>query len=408
LLERVGDARVVLLGEATHGTSEFYRMRARITEELICRHGFTMVAVEADWPDATRVDHYVRHRPPSPVPTFHAFDRFPTWMWRNREVVDFAAWLHERNGTVEPDSRAGFYGLDLYSLYRSAAMVLAYLDEVDPDAARVARARYGCLTPWEGDPATYGRVALSGRYQSCEQPVIDMLIEMVERQLEFTRHDGDRYIDALQNARVVADAERYYRAMYYGGAAAWNLRDRHMFDTLQILLQVGRPGAKAVVWAHNSHIGDASATEMAARGELNIGQLCRQHYGDGAYLVGFGTDHGTVAAADEWDGPVRIKPVRPSLPDSYERLFHSAEKPAFMLHLRDPVRQAVRDELGAERLERAIGVIYRPETERLSHYFRARLPEQFDAYIWFDESHAVTPLAAPVTAGPPDTFPFGL
>jgi protein-L-isoaspartate(D-aspartate) O-methyltransferase len=409
LLDRIGDARVVLLGEATHGTSEFYRMRARITRELIMRRGFTVVAVEADWPDAARVDHHVRHLPFPPAPET-AFTRFPTWMWRNREVEQFVHWLHDYNRAVEaPERRAGFHGLDLYSLYTSAAAVLRYLDRVDPDAARTARARYGCLTPWQGDPAAYGRAVLTGRYRACEEEVVAMLRDMLDKRLEYLRCDGERYLDALQNVRVVANAERYYRAMYYGSRESWNLRDQHMFETLQVLLALRGPDAKAVVWEHNSHVGNAAATEMGARGELNVGQLARTAFGDAAYLVGFGTDHGTVAAATDWDGPMEIKTVRPAHPLSYERLCHDASLPAYLLALRHARRREVRDELEAVRLERAIGVIYRPETELASHYFQAVLPAQFDEYVWFDETHAVTPIGpAPATQGPPETYPFGL
>jgi len=409
LLERIGDARVVLLGEATHGTSEFYRMRARITRELILRRGFTVVAVEADWPDAARVDHYVRHLAGPPAP-WKAFTRFPTWMWHNREVEQFARWLHDHNGAVEtPERRAGFYGLDLYSLYTSIAAVLRYLDGVDPDAARVARARYGCLSPWQGDPAAYGRAVVTGGYRACEEQVVAMLRDMLEKRLEYQLRDGERYLDALQNARVVANAEQYYRAMYYGSHESWNLRDQHMFETLQVLLAFRGPETKAVVWEHNSHVGNAAATEMGARGELNVGQLSRTTFGEAAYLVGFGTDHGTVAAASDWDGPMEVKHVRPAHPQSYERLCHDSSLPAFLLALRQPRREEVRGELSAARLERAIGVIYRPETEMASHYFQAVLPAQFDEYVWFDETHAVTPLGETTrTVGMPDTYPFGL
>jgi erythromycin esterase-like protein len=407
LLERIGNARVVLLGEASHGTSEFYRMRARITQELITRLGFTMVAVEADWPDACWIDRYVRHaerRPASGEP----FRRFPTWMWRNREVAEFVEWLRAHNGNVaDPATRTGFYGLDLYSMYGSIAAVLDYLDRVDPSAARIARERYSCLTPWSGDPAAYGRAALTQRQRSCEGPVIAMLMDLLNQQLEYAREDGERFLDAVQNARLIANAERYYRVMYYGSVASWNLRDQHMFDTLSMLLDY-RPGAKAVVWEHNSHIGDAAATEMGLRGEHNVGHLCRNAFAGAAYLVGFGTDHGTVAAASNWDEPMEVMRVRPSLSESYERICHESGVPAFLLALREPARAEVREELIPARLERAIGVIYRPDTERASHYFQASLPHQFDEYLWIDGTSAVTPLEAHRLSGIPDTYPFGL
>jgi protein-L-isoaspartate(D-aspartate) O-methyltransferase len=390
LAERIGDARVVLLGEATHGTSEFYRMRARITRELIEHHGFGMVAIEGDG---------------EPPP----FTRFPTWMWRNREVSDFTGWLRAWNADRAPEARAGFHGLDLYSLYASIDAVLEYLDRVDPAAAIVARERYGCLTPWQRDPATYGRAAVTGRYRLCEDEVVAMLQDLLSRRLDYVGADGDHYLDAIQNARLVADAERYYRIMYQGGHHSWNLRDRHMFETLRVLLAWHGPDSKAVVWAHNSHVGDATATEMGLQGQENIGAYCRGWLGDQAFLLGFGTDHGTVAAATDWGGPLEIKSVRPARPDSYEAICHASDVPGFLLHLRDPAREEVRSELSEPRLERAIGVIYRPDTELQSHYFQASLPSQFDAWIWFDETEAVEPLVGvAAVAGVPETFPFGV
>jgi protein-L-isoaspartate(D-aspartate) O-methyltransferase len=407
LLQRIGSARIVLLGEATHGTSEFYRMRERITRELIVRKGFRFVAIEADWPDAARVDHYVRHfqYPPS---EWTAFARFPTWMWRNTEVRDFVSWLRKHNGTVERSERIAFHGLDLYSLYDSIRSVLNYLDEVDSDSAKVARERYGCLTPWQRDPATYGHAALTGSYPTCESDVTRALTDLLAKRRAYAEHDGERFLDAEQNARLVANAERYYRIMYYGSRASWNLRDNHMFETLKNLLAFHGPDSKAVVWAHNSHVGNAAATEMAARGEHNIGQLCRKAFGDKAYLVGFGTHSGTVAAASDWDGPMEVKKVRPALRGSYEQLCHATGLARFMLGLRGRGDLCGPKGLGKERLERAIGVIYRPETELASHYFQANLPRQFDEYVWFDDIHAVTPLDTAEIAGLPDTYPFGV
>jgi protein-L-isoaspartate(D-aspartate) O-methyltransferase len=407
LLERIGDAKIVLLGEATHGTSEFYRMRERISQELITRKGFRFVAIEGDWPDVARLDHYVRHfeYPPS---EWTAFARFPTWMWRNNEVRSFVDWLHAHNAEHAPQERVAIYGLDLYSLYTSIGVVLKYLDEVDPDSARIARQRYGCLTPWQADPATYGHAALTGTYRTCEKEVVRMLEDILHKQSDYSAHDGERFMDAVQNARLVTDAERYYRIMYYGSRASWNLRDTHMFETLKTLLEFHGPESKAIVWAHNSHVGDAAATEMSARGEYNIGHLCRQEFGDGVYSIGFGTHSGTVAAASDWDGPMEVKEVLPSLEQSYERLCHETGRPRFLLPLRGRSTAEVRDRLATPRLERAIGVIYRPETELASHYFQAVLPAQFDEYIWFDESRAVTPFATKELEGLPDTYPFGL
>jgi erythromycin esterase-like protein len=329
-------------------------------------------------------------------------------MWRNTDVAAFVAWMRTHNEATDPAQRAGFYGLDIYNLRASIAAVLDYLENVDPQSARVARERYGCLTPWQHDPATYGRAVLSGGYRTCEQAVIAQCRDLLTKQLDYVRRDGEDFIDAAQNARLIASAEQYYRAMYYGGAASWNLRDTHMFDTLGHVLQARGPDAKAIVWAHNSHIGDARYTEMGvARDQLNIGQLCRERFGDAAALIGFGTHTGTVAAASDWDGDMEIKRVRPSHADSYERLCHDAAVPKFLLDMNrgKPLRQ----HLLAPQLERFIGVIYRPETELMSHYFEASLPRQFDAYVWFDETTAVTPLGAGHhSVGPPETYPFGL
>ena len=407
LLDRIGDARVVLLGESTHGTSEFYRMRARITRELILRAGFRMVAIEADWPDAAAVDRHVRGRPRerSWVP----FSRFPVWMWRNRETHELVEWLYHYNQEVrDPAQQVSFHGLDLYSLHTSASEVIAYLDHVDPEAAAVARQRYGCLTPWQGDPAAYGKAALVERLATCESAVVSMLVDLLHRRLDAEGRDQEELFDATQNARLVAGAERYYRVIYYGSIESWNLRDKHMFDTLVALLEHRGPDARMVVWEHNSHIGDAAATEMGARGEHNVGHLCRRRFGDQVSLIGFGTDRGTVAAAGDWGGGMEVMAVRPSHSASYERICHDSGVPAFLLHLRDPAREALRHELSMARLERAIGVIYRPDTELASHYFQAVLPAQFDEYIWFDETHAIEPLGRGHARGLPDTYPFGL
>ena len=408
LVERFSDRRVVMLGEATHGTAEFYQARARITEMLVDRHGFNIVAVEADWPDASVYDAYVRGLPRPVVPQ-SAFTRFPTWMWRNGQVADFLDRLKEINATIaDPDRKAGFYGLDIYSLGASIEAVLSYLDKVDPAAARVARERYGCLAPWRAEPARYGRMALSRGYAVCEKPVADTLVDLLRKRLDYLTKDGEAFFDAEQNARIVAGAEQYYRAIYYGDAASWNLRDQHMFNTLERLLAERGPEAKAVVWAHNSHIGNAAFTEMGqVRGEHNIGQLARQRFGDEAALIGFGTDRGTVAAASDWDGLMEIKRVRPARDDSYEGRSRDTGIAAFMLETGPGQRESLRAELAEPLLERAIGVIYRPETELLSHYFQAELSLQFDAWIWFEETEAVA--ARPVYAeGPDETYPFGL
>jgi erythromycin esterase-like protein len=399
--DRFGDARVVLLGEASHGTSEFYRARAAITRRLIERHGFSIVALEADWPDAAHLDRHVRHRGRREGQEA-AFQRFPSWMWRNAEFDAFLNWLHGHNRLLSDEARAGIYGLDLYNLHGSMQAVIGFLEEKDPALAVEARQRYACLAPFSRDPAQYGAVALSAGFAFCAQGAVEMLTELLERQC--LGGDCDEWLDAAANARLVRNAEAYYRSMFLSDESSWNARDSHMFETLCQLLDHKGPDAKAVVWAHNSHIGDARATGMGReRGEINIGQLAKERFGDQARLIGFGTDHGTVAAADDWDEPLRIKQVRPSRHDSHERLSHETGIDRFLLDLRDGGPPPARE----ERLERFIGVIYRPETERWSHYSEAILAEQFDAWVWFDETGAVTPLADLHGGSEPELWPFG-
>jgi erythromycin esterase-like protein len=396
------DARVVFLGEASHGTSEFYRARAAITRRLVEKHGFTIVALEADWPDAAHLDRFVRHRPRREGEET-AFERFPTWMWRNREFDQFVRWLRIHNAEVGVDRQTGLFGLDLYNLHGSMQAVIGFLEQKDPALAAEARQRYSCLAPFSRDPARYGAMALSAGYAFCAEGAIAMLTDLLEQQC--LGGDCDEWLDAAANARLVKNAEAYYRAMFHGAEDSWNLRDTHMFKTLCQLLDAKGPGTKAVVWAHNSHIGDARATGMGrTRGELNIGQLAREQFGAEARLSGFGTHVGTVAAADERDGPMKVKPVRPSMEGSHERLCHDTGLPRFLLDLRDGAPEPLR----AERLERFIGVIYRPETERWSHYSEAVLPDQFDGWVWFDETRAVTPLADLHEKGEGELWPFGL
>lgn len=409
LFDRFADRRVVMLGEASHGTSEFYQARAAITRHLIAQHGFTIVAVEADWPDAATVDRYVRHRPRREGAE-PPFQRFPTWMWRNTDIHALVEWMRDHNRAVPAlERRAGFYGLDIYNMSASIGAVLDYLDRIDPEAARVARERYGCLTPWQKNPATYGHAALTKGYAECEEAVIEQCRTLLAKHMVYAGGDGDDFLDAAQNARLIASAERYYRIMYYGGAESWNLRDTHMFETLEHLLTAKGPDARAIVWAHNSHIGDARYTEMGmSRHELNIGQLAREKWGHETALIGFGTHSGTVAAATDWDGDIEIKRVNPSRHDSYERQFHYSGKDRFLLDL-SPGRgdEALRRRLAEPLLERFIGVIYRPDSERWSHYSEAILPEQFDAFVWLDETRAVTPLGPEHHRGMPETYPFG-
>jgi len=405
--DRFADARVVLLGEASHGTSEFYRARAAITRRLIERHGFSVVAVAADWPDAAHIDRFVRGRQAQPYPA-DSFARFPRWMWRNAEMRDFVHWLKSRNDAAA--DKVEFRGLDVYSLAGSMRAVLDYLDRTDPEEAEKARARYACLTPWHEEPAMYGRIALMGKKHGCEDAVVNQLRELLDNRLDYLGQDGEAFFEAEQNARIVRAAEQYYRVMYRSSVDSWNLRDRHMFDTLVRVMEHRGAGAKAVVWAHNSHIGDASATAMGWQGEFNIGELCRRQFGRDAALIGFGTDRGTVAAASDWDGPMEVKRVRPSRDDSWENCFLRSAGPASLTEWRSPGRDDLRRALADTRLNRAIGVIYRPETERQSHYFDSVLADQFDAMVWFEETSAVTPLDAEAGSGgeADDTFPFGV
>lgn len=419
LLDLVGDARFVLLGEASHGTHEFYRERAQITKRLIREKGFSAVAVEADFPDANRINRFVRGMGDDidAIDSLGGFKRFPAWMWRNADVLDFVGWLRAHNDD-QPDaqSKAGFYGLDLYSMNSSMDAVLSYLDKIDPAAAKRARERYACFDSFGGDSQKYGFETAMGHGYSCEDAVVSQFVELYSRAAELARLDGrvaaDDFFIAEQNARLVKNAEQYYRTMYRSDVSSWNLRDSHMVETLveldRHLTIKGRP-PKIVVWEHNSHLGDARATAMSRRGEWNVGQLVRQHFADEVVLVGFTTYHGTVTASSDWGGQAERKRVRRALHGSFEALFHEVGLKRFLLLLREEsqLKAALRQPL----LERAIGVIYRPETERLSHYFHARLSDQFDAVIHFDETRAVEPLERTSMwedGEAPETFPSGI
>ena len=418
LLAQVAEACFVLIGEATHGTHEFYRIRAEITKRLIREKGFTSVAVEADWPDAYRINRYVRGRGSDgdAAEALDGFKRFPQWMWRNADVLDFVGWLRAHNDMLPEEGRVGFFGLDLYSLHSSMDAVLRYLELVDPDAAARARHRYACFDHYGEDPQAYGYAAGLGLGPSCETAVVEQLTELQRAAADYARRDGrlepDDLFVAEQNARLVKNAERYYRAMFGERVSSWNLRDQHMAETLDALIafRAGRRRReKIVVWAHNSHLGDARATEMGAGGELNVGQLVRQRHGRDARLIGFLTFQGTVTAASDWDQPAERKVVRPALPDSYEGLLHEVGIPNLLLDLTAP--GPLTAELAEPRLERAIGVIYRPETERLSHYFHASLPQQFDAALFYDATRAVEPLERTglwEQGEVPETFPTAL
>jgi erythromycin esterase-like protein/predicted phosphoribosyltransferase len=412
LLARAYGARHVLLGEASHGTHDFYRERAQLTKRLIAGGGCTAVAVEADWPDAYRVNRFVRGvgEDSTAEEALRGFRRFPAWMWRNTVVEEFVGWLRDFNDSL-PDraTRVGFYGLDLYSLHASMEAVVSYLERVDPEAAVRARQRYGCFDQFGRDPQVYAYEAGVAGAESCEEQAVAELIEMRNRAAALAERgaqdDPDERFYAEQNARLVVNAERYYRAMFRGGAESWNLRDRHMAETLEELtahLERTSGRAKLALWEHNSHLGDNRATEIGQSGQLNVGQLVREKYGKAALLLGFTTYTGTVTAASQWGGPAERKNVRPALPGSWEQLFHEQDASAFLL---DPSR------LHGRRLERAIGVIYQPETERISHYFHARLAEQFDAVIHVDQTTALEPLerTSEWEAGElPETFPTGI
>ena len=416
LLQMVGDRPFVLLGEASHGTHEFYAMRADITRRLIEEHGFDAVAVEADWPDAYRLNRYVRGTgDASADEAFGDFQRFPQWMWRNHAVHAFIDWLHDHNASLHGASRAGFYGLDLYSLYRSADAVIDYLEHVDPDQATAARRLYVALDHVR-DPQAYGYETAMGLRPFCRDEAAALLTDLVRKRAAYLSNDGpaaeDEQFFAERNAYVVLNAEHYYRAMFGGRTNTWNLRDAHMMNTLLSLrrhLQASGRAGRIVVWAHNSHLGDARATQMGERGEWNVGQLVREQVGVGqALLVGFTTYTGHVTAARDWDAPAERRWVRPARKDSCEHLLYSTHLDRFFLSLHDG---GVSDALAAPMLERAIGVVYRPETELGSHYFRASLSAQFDAVFHLDETTAVEPLGVSelrAEHAPPDTYPFGL
>jgi erythromycin esterase-like protein len=417
LLQLIAPARFALLGEASHGTADFYQERIRITRRLIAEQGFRAVAVEADWPDAWRVNRYVRglSHDADAMAALSGFQRFPAWMWRNTEVRDFVEWLRDFNAGRGQREQVGFYGIDLYSLFSSMQAVLAYLDRTDPEAARLARARYACFDHAREDSQAYGYGASFGLTPSCEDEAVLQLRQMnrLAAQVQPTLGlERDEAFFAQQNARLVRNAEEYYRTMFRGRVSSWNLRDSHMVETLQALDRyLGADGSppRIAVWAHNSHLGDASATEMGDQGEWNVGQLVRDRYGDDAVLVGFSTHHGWVTAATDWDDPPHRKRVRDGLAGSWEDLLHQAGTSRFLLQLRG--NEPLRELAGPPRLQRAIGVIYRPETERQSHYFKTRLPDQFDALIHIDETGALEPLDKGriwVTDEPPETFPSGV
>jgi erythromycin esterase-like protein len=418
IVSRIGNARIVLLGEASHGTHEFYATRAAITRRLIETRGFRAVCIEGDWPDARRVDRFVRGRGDDrdADAALSGFRRFPQWMWRNTVMRAFVAWLHDHNAERAPAERCGVYGLDLYSLHASIDAVLRYLERVDPPAAQRARERYSCIEMVGGDdPQAYGYVASRNPAEACEDDVVQQLVELQRSAREYSAQSGesseDDFFSAEQNARLVANAERYYRSMFRGRVSSWNLRDTHMAETLDAVVERlerdGTPG-RVCVWAHNSHLGDARATAMGRGGEINVGQLVRERFGRESCLLGFTTYTGSVTASHDWDEPGQRRYVRPGLAGSVESLLHRVGLPNFLLDLRE---QRSRDALDEPRIERAIGVIYRPETERMSHYFDAHLPSQFDLLVHLDETRALEPLERTALwekGELPETYPFAV
>lgn len=422
LNDLVDGVDIALLGEASHGTKEFYQERIAITKHLIKNFGFNAVAIEGDWPDAYKVNEYVKGhlKHTSAKQSLDGFKRFPTWMWCNREVLGFVEWLHYYNHNQKSEDQVGFYGLDLYSLHASMNAVINYLYKVDTAAAERARCRYACFDHFGVSPRNYAYAVNYGAAKSCEHDAIQALHELRSKENEYLLKDGklaaDDFFFAEQNAKLVKNAEQYYRLMFEQEVSTWNMRDRHMVDTLKALdkhLTKQNGKAKIVVWAHNSHVGDARATEMSTRGELNVGQIVREHYGRLAVNIGFTTYTGKVTASTDWDEPGQRFHVRPALPGSYESIMHDAELPAFLLKFdkHNPANESLIDAFYMPRLERAIGVVYRPESERLSHYFLASLPEQFNAVIHIDETEALEPLDLNehwYKNEEPETYPFGI
>lgn len=406
-LRRASGARVVLLGASTHGTSEFYRMRSRLTRQLLAVHDFDFVALEADWGDVARIDRYVRDGD-VPESGWTAFARFPEWMWRNRETREFVESLRDFNsGIGERSDRVALHGLDLFGMNDSVREIVDYLERVDPDAADEARDRYSCLAPWQDEPARYASEATRETFQECEDAVMEELRDLLEERLELPGVSED-FVEAVQNARLVADAERYYRLLYRGGAKAWNVREEHMLDTLRMLLAYHGSDARGVVWAHNAHAGDASATSMGRDGRTSLGQLCREELGPEAYLVGMATDRGQVTAASRWEGPAERRELKPSREDSWEHLLTRTEEPRALLPIHHQAPPAVRERLADARPERTVGVVRESGDDGADEYVQVSLSRQFDELIWFEETDAVTPLDADQLEGEPETYPFGV
>lgn len=412
LIRRIGNARYVLLGEATHGTSEFYQWRAKLSRRLIEEQGFSFVAVEGDWPDCYRINRYAKgyaESGESAREVVHAFERWPTWMWANREVAEFAEWLRDHNRRRAAPRQAGFYGLDVYSLWDSMHAVVLYLESMDPALARAARAAYRCFEPYGEDVQEYAR-ATALVPTTCENEAVAVLAALRRSATEFREDGPDAFFNAEQNALVAQNAERYYRTMVRGGPTSWNVRDAHMVETLERLVKHHGPDAKAIVWEHNTHVGDARFTDMARAGMFNVGQLVRQaHDGDDVVIVGFGTHRGTVVAGDEWGAPMRRIRVPPAREDSFEDALHASDAGDLLLLFDD------RDDGGLAGLadpigHRAIGVVYDPRHEHWGNYVPTIVPRRYDAFVHFEETTALDALHMPVLVDgePPETYPSGM
>ena len=411
LIDRIGDSRYVLLGEASHGTSEFYTWRTEISKRLIEEKGFSFIAVEGDWPDCYQVNRYVKQMPDSgdsATAVLHAFERWPTWMWANREVVALVEWLRARNRGKADEARVGFYGLDVYSLWDSMRAVTEYLERIDPQLAASARRAYNCFEPFAEDPQDYAH-ATAIVPTSCEDEALSVLKALRSKAPDYRADGREGYFNAEQNALVARNAELYYRTMVRGGPASWNVRDRHMVETLNRLTHHHGPAAKAIVWEHNTHVGDARFTDMARAGMVNVGQLVREAHGDeGVVIVGFGTHRGTVIAAEEWGAPMERMRVRVARRGSFEEAMHDASVGDALLLFEDVHHGGVpglEEPLG----HRAIGVVYDPDAERWGNYVPTLMAQRYDAFLYIDETRAVDPLHMPVHIGaePPETYPSG-
>ena len=412
LLDAVGNARFVLLGEASHGTSEFYTWRTRISKRLIEERGFSFIAVEGDWPDCYRVNRYVKHMADSgdsALDVLHAFERWPTWMWANREVIELVEWLRAHNRRIASERQVGFYGLDVYSLWDSMRAVTEYLERIDPKLAAAARRAYNCFEPYAEDVQEYAR-ATALVPTSCEDEAIAVLRELRVNAPQFREDGREGFFNAEQNALVAKNAELYYRTMVRGGPSSWNVRDHHMVETLDRLFEHHGPRAKAIVWEHNTHIGDARFTDMARAGMVNVGQLVRQgREREGVLLAGFGTHRGTVIAAEEWGAPMERMRVPPARAGSFEEaMYDAAVGDALLLFDSDDERRI--PELYEPLGHRAIGVVYDPRAERWGNYVPTIVPRRYDAFLYIDETRAVDPLHMPVHIGgePPETYPSGV